>query len=181
MKRFASAIWHGGLKNGIGVISTESGVLKRVPYSLNARFKGLPGSNPEELLAAAYAGSFSMTLAVELDKAGMVAENIRTAAGLTMEQREGGWTITHIHLDVIVKILNADEAGFAAAAHAAKADCPISRLLNARITLDAKLDQSKGVEEKTVGEADSISLERRVIPLSLQEEFERRVSSNSLR
>jgi osmotically inducible protein OsmC len=181
MKRFASAIWHGGLKNGIGIISTESGVLKQAPYSLSARFEGLPGTNPEELLAAAHAGSFSMTLAVELDKAGLAHENIRTAAGLIAEQLEDGWTVTQIHLDVIVEIPNADEAKFKAAVNAAKDGCPISRLFKTKITLDAKLDNSKNIEKKSARESAAILLGQRVVPLSLQEEYEYSVSSDSAR
>jgi lipoyl-dependent peroxiredoxin len=181
MKRLAFAIWHGGLKNGMGIISTESGVLKQTPYSFSARFEDLPGTNPEELLAAAHAGSFSMTLAIELDKTGLVPENIRTAAGLTMEQLEIGWTVTQIHLDVIVKIPKADAAKFEAAVNAAKAGCPTSCLFKTKITVDAKLDSSKSVGKKAARESASIPLGRRVIPLTLQEEYEYHVSSNSLR
>ena len=140
MKRSASATWQGGLKEGKGTVSTESGVLTRTPYSFSTRFEGQPGTNPEELIAAAHAGCFSMALSAELGKAGMTPETIRTAAALTMERLETGWTVTLIHLDVTVKMPNADRAKFEAAANTAKAGCPISRLLNTKITMDAKLE-----------------------------------------
>ena len=103
MKRSASALWQGGLKDGKGMLSTDSGVLAKTPYSFSTRFEGQPGTNPEELIAAAHAGCFSMALSGELGKAGMVPETIRTAANLTMDKLEGGWTVTQIHLDVTVK------------------------------------------------------------------------------
>ena len=140
MKRTASAIWHGGLKDGKGMVSTESGVLKQTPYSFSTRFENQPGTNPEELIAAAHAGCFSMALSAELGKAGLTPETIRTSAALTMEKIDGGWTVTESHLDVTVKIPGADKGKFEAAASAAKAGCPISRLLNAKITMDAKLE-----------------------------------------
>ena len=139
MKRSASALWQGGLKDGQGTVSTESGALKETPYSFGTRFEGRPGTNPEELIAAAHAGCFSMALSAELGKAGMTPETIRTAAVLTMDKLESGWTVTLIHLDVTVKIPNADQGRFDAAANAAKSGCPISRLLNTKITMDAKL------------------------------------------
>jgi lipoyl-dependent peroxiredoxin len=141
MKRSASALWQGGLKDGKGTVSTESSVLKQTPYSFSTRFEGQPGTNPEELIAAAHAGCFSMALSAELGKAGMTAETISTAAALTMEKLEIGWTVTLIHLDVTVKIPNADQSRFEAAANAAKAGCPISRLLNTKVTMDAKLQR----------------------------------------
>ena len=140
MKRTASAIWHGGLKDGKGMVSTESGVLKQTPYSFSTRFEGQPGTNPEELIAAAHAGCFSMALSAELGKAGLTPETIRTSAALTMDKLDGGWTVTESHLDVTVKIPGADQGKFEAAAAAAKAGCPISRLLNAKITMNAKLE-----------------------------------------
>jgi lipoyl-dependent peroxiredoxin len=140
MKRSASALWQGGLKEGKGTVSTESGVLKQVPYSFRTRFEGQPGTNPEELIAAAHAGCFSMALSAELGKAAMTPEAIRTTAALTMENVATGWTVTQVHLDVTVKLPNADRAKFEAAANAAKAGCPISRLLNTKITMDAKLE-----------------------------------------
>ena len=141
MKRSASALWQGGLKDGQGTVSTESGALKETPYSFSTRFEGRPGTNPEELIAAAHAGCFSMALSAELGKVGMTPETIRTAAVLTMDKLESGWTVTLIHLDVTVKIPNADQGRFDAAANAAKSGCPISRLLNTKITMDAKLQR----------------------------------------
>lgn len=139
MKRSASAQWLGGLKDGKGTISTESGVLSQTPYSFSTRFEGQRGTNPEELIAAAHAGCFSMALSAELGKGGMTPTSINTGAALTMEKLDAGWTVTAIHLDVTVAIPGADPAKFEAAAAAAKAGCPISRLLNAKITMDAKL------------------------------------------
>lgn len=139
MKRKASAVWQGDLKSGKGMITTESGVLSQTQYSFSTRFENGIGTNPEELIAAAHAGCFSMALSAELGKAGMTAELIQTTAILTMERLETGWTVTQIHLDVSVKIPGADTAAFDASANAAKAGCPISRLLNATITMDAKL------------------------------------------
>ena len=140
MKRSGSATWQGGLKDGQGTVSTESGVLKQTPYSFSTRFEGQPGTNPEELIAAAHAGCFSMALSAELGKASLTPETIRTAAVLTMEKLESGWTVTQIYLDVTVKMPNADKGKFEAAANAAKSGCPISRLLNAKIKMDAKLE-----------------------------------------
>ena len=140
MKRSASALWQGGLKDGKGTVSTESGVLKQAAYSFRTRFEGQPGTNPEELIAAAHAGCFSMALSAELGKAGLTPETIRTTAALTMENVATGWTVTQIHLDVKVKLLNGEASKFEAAANAAKAGCPISRLLNTKITMDAKLE-----------------------------------------
>jgi|ERR1035437_1598500 osmotically inducible protein OsmC len=140
MKRSASALWQGGLKDGKGTVSTESGVLKQAAYSSRTRFEGQPGTNPEELIAAAHAGCFSMALSGELGKAGMTPETIRTTAALTMENVATGWTVTQIHLEVRVKLPNAEASKFEAAANAAKAGCPISRLLNTKITMDAKLE-----------------------------------------
>ena len=140
MKRSASAVWQGGLKDGKGTVSTESGVLKQSPYSFRTRFEGQPGTNPEELIAAAHAGCFSMALSAELGKAALIPESIRTIATLTMEHLVSGWTATAIHLAVTVKLPSADPTRFEAAANAAKAGCPISRLLNAKIMMDAKLE-----------------------------------------
>ena len=139
MERQASAVWKGGLKDGKGTISTPSGALKDTPYSFTTRFENTPGTNPEELVAAAHAGCFSMALSAQLGGAGMTPESIRTNAQLTMEKLEAGWTVTAIHLDVTAKIPNGDMAKFDTAAANAKAGCPISRLLNTTITMDAKL------------------------------------------
>lgn len=139
MKRKASAVWKGDLKNGKGAISTDSGVLSNTQYSFSTRFEDGRGTNPEELIAAAHAGCFSMALSAQLDSSGMVAESINTIATLTMEKLEAGWTVTEIHLDVTAKIPGADQKAFETAAKNAKEGCPISRLLNAKISMDAKL------------------------------------------
>ena len=139
MKRKASAVWKGDLKNGKGAISTDSGVLSNTQYSFSTRFEDGIGTNPEELIAAAHAGCFSMALSAQLASSGMVAESINTVATLTMEKLEAGWTVTEVHLDVTAKIPGADRAAFETAAKNAKEGCPISRLLNAKITMDAKL------------------------------------------
>ncbi len=140
MQRTASAVWKGGLKDGKGTVSGPSGALNNTPYSFSTRFENQPGTNPEELVAAAHAGCFSMALSGQLGAAGMTAESIRTQATLTMEKLEAGWTVTAIHLDVTAKIPGGDRAKFDQAAGNAKAGCPISRLLNTKITMDAKLE-----------------------------------------
>src|SRR5216117_3881643 len=137
MKRKASAVWRGGLKDGKGTISSESGVLKETPYSFSTRFENGIGTNPEELIAAAHAGCFSMAFSGELGKAGMTPESIDTTAEVTMEPVERKPTVTRSHLRTRVRIPGADQAKFDAAAAAAKAGCPISRLLNTNITLEA--------------------------------------------
>ncbi|HXT02152.1 MAG TPA: OsmC family protein [Elusimicrobiota bacterium] len=139
MIRKASAVWNGGLKDGKGTVSTESGALDKKQYGFTSRFESGSGTNPEELIAAAHAGCFSMALSGQLGGAGMTAESISTTASLTLEKLEKGWTVTKIHLDVVAKIPGGDKAKFDAAAANAKAGCPISRLLNAEITMDAKL------------------------------------------
>ena len=139
IKRKASAVWKGGLKDGKGAISTSSGVLKDTQYSFGTRFEEGIGTNPEELIAAAHAGCFSMALSAQLGTAGMTAESIQTTATITMEKTDAGFTVTASHLDVVAKIPGADAAKFEAAANNAKQGCPISRLLNAKITMDAKL------------------------------------------
>ena len=140
MKRKATAVWRGDLKEGKGAISTESGVLSQTQYSFSTRFESGRGTNPEELIAAAHAGCFSMALSAELGKSGLTPESIQTTAILTMDRMETGWTVTEIHLDVTAKIPGADQAKFMAAANAAKSGCPISRLLNTTITLEARLE-----------------------------------------
>ena len=139
MQRKASAQWRGGLKDGKGTVSTGSGALQNKAYSFTTRFENEPGTNPEELIAAAHAGCFSMALSGQLGGAGMTAAAIDTTATVTMEKLEAGWTVTKVHLDVTAKIPNADKAKFEQAANNAKAGCPISRLLKAEITMDAKL------------------------------------------
>ncbi|MEI9866689.1 MAG: OsmC family peroxiredoxin [Limisphaerales bacterium] len=162
----ASAIWKTGLKEGTGILSTESGVLKEAPYSVNLGVHGQPATNPEELLAASVASSFSIALSVELEKACLIPENIRMAAGLMMEQSENGWVINQIHIEMTVKLVKEDLEKFEAAANAAKANCTISRLLNTKITMDAKLEswRSFGEIERQSG---SIPLGKRLVTISL--------------
>ena len=140
MKRKASAVWQGGLKDGKGTISTDSGVLDNTQYSFSTRFEEGKGTNPEELIAAAHAGCFSMALSGQLGNAGMTAESINTTATVTLEKTDAGFTVTKVHLDVTARIPGAEQAAFETAANNAKAGCPISRLLKAEITMDAKLE-----------------------------------------
>ncbi len=140
MKRTASAIWSGGLKDGKGSISTQSGILDNTQYGFNTRFENGPGTNPEELIAAAHAGCFTMALSAQLGEAGMTAENLRTTATVTLEKSDDGFAIPAIHLDLVAKIPGADKAAFEQAADKAKAGCPVSKLFKAEITMDAKLE-----------------------------------------
>src|SRR6188768_1651050 len=140
MIRNASAEWKGGLKDGKGTISTDSGVLKDTQYSFSTRFEDGIGTNPEELIAAAHAGCFSMALSGQLGNAGMTAESINTTASVTLDKVEGGFAITTVHLEVTARIPGADEAAFMTAANNAKAGCPISKVLNAEITMNASLE-----------------------------------------
>ncbi|MBV8520019.1 MAG: OsmC family protein [Acidobacteria bacterium] len=140
IKRNASAQWNGGLKDGKGTISTASGVLRDTQYSFSTRFEDGIGTNPEELIAAAHAGCFSMALSGQLTNAGKPPESIRTTANLTMEKTDAGFTVTAIHLDVTARVPGIDQAAFDTAAQNAKAGCPISRLLKTEITMDAKLE-----------------------------------------
>jgi osmotically inducible protein OsmC len=140
MKRKASAVWEGGLKDGRGRISTDSGVLSDTQYSFSTRFEEGKGTNPEELIAAAHAGCFSMALSGQLGNAGMTAESIKTSAAVTLEKTDAGFTITRVHLDVTARIPGADQQAFETAANNAKAGCPVSRLLNAEITMEARLE-----------------------------------------
>ncbi len=140
MQRKASAVWRGDLKTGKGSISTESGVLKETQYSFSTRFENGAGTNPEELIAAAHAGCFSMAFSAELGKAGLTPNSISTTATVTLEKTDAGFTVTKSHLDVTAKIPGADKAKALEIANAAKAGCPISRLLKADITMDAKLE-----------------------------------------
>jgi osmotically inducible protein OsmC len=140
MKRKASAQWQGDLKTGKGAISTDSGVLENTPYSFTTRFESGKGTNPEELVAAAHAGCFTMALSAELGKANLVAESLRTTATVTLDRLDVGWSITESHLDVVAKIPGASPEVFRKAAEAAETGCPISRLFNTKITMDAKLE-----------------------------------------
>ena len=140
MKRSASAIWQGNLKQGKGSLSTDSTVLRETPYSFSTRFENGIGTNPEELIAAAHAGCFTMALSAELEKAGFTADTLATTAAVTLENDpKTSWTVTKIHLTNTAKVPGITAEKFAAIAAGAKAGCPISRLLKAEITLDAKL------------------------------------------
>src|SRR5262249_19187808 len=140
MQRNASAHWTGGLKDGQGTLTAPSGVLKNTPYSFATRFESQPGTNPEELIAAAHAGCFSMALSAQLGAAGMTAQSIDTTATVTLEKLEAGFAITTVHLQVKARIPGADKAKFDQAAKNAKEGCPVSKLLNAKITMDAQLE-----------------------------------------
>ncbi len=140
MKKTASAHWQGGIKDGKGTISTQSGVLSEQPYGFNTRFEDKPGTNPEELIGAAHAGCFSMALSKELGEAGMTAESIHTKAEVTLDKQDGGFAITAVHLSLKAKIPGADRAAFEKAVETAKTGCPVSKVLNAEITLEAVLE-----------------------------------------
>jgi osmotically inducible protein OsmC len=141
MKKFGSARWSGGLKDGRGHVSTESGALNDQPYGFNTRFEDVAGSNPEELIGAAHAGCFSMALSMILGQEGLTADEIATKATVTLEQKGGGFEITKIHLDVDAKIPDASDDAFQKAAQTAKENCPVSKLLNADITMTANLKE----------------------------------------
>jgi osmotically inducible protein OsmC len=140
MKRKASAVWQGGLKDGKGTISTDSGVLANTQYSFSTRFEDGAGTNPEELIAAAHAGCFSMALSGQLGAAGLTAESINTTASVSLEKTDAGFAITRVHLDVTAKVPGADQAAFEKATNNAKTGCPVSKVLNAEITMEAKLE-----------------------------------------
>ncbi len=140
MKRTASAVWTGGLKDGKGTISTQSGILSDTQYGFNSRFESGAGTNPEELIAAAHAGCFSMALSAQLGAVGLTAERIQTSAAVTLDKVGDGFAITAVHLDLVARIPGADPKAFEAAASQAKEGCPVSKVLNAKITLDAKLE-----------------------------------------
>lgn len=137
--RRGSALWKGGLKDGKGAISTQSGALKEYPYGFATRFEGVPGTNPEELIAAAHAGCFTMALSLILGDAGLVAEQMETSAKVTLEQVDNGYAITAVHLTLQAKIPGTDQATFERLANTAKSGCPVSKLLKAEITLEASL------------------------------------------
>ena len=141
MKRKASAVWLGGLKDGKGTISTDSGVLANTQYSFSTRFEDGAGTNPEELIAAAHAGCFSMALSGQLGAAGLTAESINTTASVSLEKTDAGFAITKVHLDVTAKVPGADQAAFEKATTNAKTGCPVSKALNAEITMNATLEQ----------------------------------------
>jgi lipoyl-dependent peroxiredoxin len=140
MKRNASAVWKGGLKDGKGTISTDSGVLQNTQYSFSTRFEDGKGTNPEELIAAAHAGCFTMALSGQLGNAGLTADSINTTASVTLEKTDAGFTITKVHLDVAARVPGATGEAFETAANNAKAGCPVSRLFKAEITMNARLE-----------------------------------------
>lgn len=140
MKRNASAVWNGGLKGGKGAISTDSGVLSNTQYSFATRFENGIGTNPEELIAAAHAGCFSMALSAQLESTGLTATSINTTATLTMDKTDAGFTITAVHLEVKAKVPGATQPQFDTAAGNAKAGCPVSRVLRADISMTATLE-----------------------------------------
>lgn len=139
MTTFGTAVWHGGLKDGKGAISTKSGALNAYPYGFASRFEGKPGTNPEELIGAAHAGCFTMALSLILGDAGFKAEEMNTKAEVTLEKQAEGFAITKVHLTLTAKVPGQDKAKFAELAGKAKAGCPVSELLKAEITLDASL------------------------------------------
>ena len=143
MIRTASATWLGDLKKGKGALSTQSGVLRETQYSFATRFDNAPGTNPEELIAAAHAGCFTMALAAALGRAGFTPEKLLTRAALTLEQVQGNWTITAVRLDLDARVPGIDRPAFDKIAIDAKANCPVSRLLKADITLEAKLEDAQ--------------------------------------
>jgi len=140
MIKKAWAVWQGSLKDGSGTMSTETGVLNEAPYGFKSRFEEGKGTNPEELIGAAHAGCFSMALSLMLGEAGLVPAKIETHADITLEKLPGGFTITASHLTVVANVPGTDQAKFAELANRAKAGCPVSRLLNAKITMDARLE-----------------------------------------
>ena len=141
MTRKGTAVWNGNLRDGHGAVSTQSGVLSGTQYSFKTRFEEGVGTNPEELIAAAHAGCFTMALAGQLGNAGITPDRLETTATVSFEKLEPGWTITKSHLDVVAKIPNADRAAFEKAVKNAEENCPVSRVLNAKITSSARLEQ----------------------------------------
>lgn len=139
MSTYGSAVWSGGLKDGKGAISTKSGALKDYPYGFASRFEGKPGTNPEELIGAAHAGCFTMALSLILGEAKLTAEKMETQADVTLTKQADGFAITAVHLTLKAKIPGVDNAAFQELAAKAKAGCPVSKVLNAKITLDAAL------------------------------------------
>ena len=142
MERTASAVWNGALKEGKGSITTQSGVLSDAPYSFVTRFENGKGTNPEELIAAAHAGCFTMALSAQLGTMNFTPQSLRTSAKVTLEKLDAGWTISKIHLDVSARVPGISASAFESAAASAKANCPVSRLFKAEITMDAHLEQA---------------------------------------
>ena len=139
MKTQGSAVWQGGIKDGKGAISTKSGAMKDYPYGFASRFEGKPGTSPEELIGGAHAGCFTMALSLILGEAGLTAESMETTAEVTLDKDGDGYAITAVHLTLKGKVPGADQAKFEELAGKAKAGCPVSKLLNATITMDASL------------------------------------------
>jgi lipoyl-dependent peroxiredoxin len=142
MERSATAVWNGGLRDGKGSISTQSRTLSDASYSFVTRFENSPGTNPEELIAAAHAACFSMALSAQLSTMNFRPESIRTAAAVSLEKLDAGWTISRVHLDVVARVASISADAFESAAASAKANCPVSRLLRAEITMSARLEQA---------------------------------------
>ena len=142
MQRTASAVWNGTLKDGKGAISTDSGVLSSTPYSFTTRFENAKGTNPEELIAAAHAGCFTMALSAQLGTMNFTPESLRTTAKVSLEKLDAGWTISKVHLEVAGRVPGISPSAFQSAADSAKANCPVSRLLNAEISMSASLEQA---------------------------------------
>ena len=140
MQRKASAVWQGGLKDGKGTLSADSGVLEQTPYSFATRFESTPGTNPEELLAAAHAGCFTMALSAQLGNAGMTADRLETTCTITLEKVGDGFSITKSHLDLVARVPGADRDKFSAAVKAAETGCPVSKLFKADISVNARLE-----------------------------------------
>ena len=140
MQRKASAVWQGGLKDGKGTVSSDSGVLKQTPYSFSTRFEDAPGTNPEELVAAAHAGCFAMALSAQLGNAGMTPERLEATATVTLEKVGEGFSVTKSHLDLVARVPGADRAKFDEAVKAAETGCPISKLLKAEISVTSRLE-----------------------------------------
>lgn len=140
IKRSGSAVWSGGIKDGKGSISTQSGVLDNTQYGFNTRFENGPGTNPEELIGAAHAGCFTMALSAKLGEAGMTAKSMSTTATVSLDKVDDGFVISAVHLNLVANIPGANKEAFEAAALNAKQNCPVSKLLNATITLDARLE-----------------------------------------
>ena len=140
MQRKASAVWQGDLKSGKGAISTDSGTLKNTQYSFSTRFENGVGTNPEELLAAAHAGCFTMALSAQLGGLGLAAQKLETTATITLDKVGDGFSVTKSHLDLVAKIPGADKSKFDTAVKAAETGCPVSKLFKAEITISAKLE-----------------------------------------
>jgi osmotically inducible protein OsmC len=142
MQRSATAVWNGTLKDGQGSISTPSGTLADAPYSFLTRFENAKGTNPEELIGAAHAGCFAMALSAQLSTMNFTPESIKVSATVSLEKLEAGWTISKIHLDLAARIPGITQAAFESAAASAKANCPVSRLFKADISLTSVLEQA---------------------------------------